>query len=600
MEESAYWHRFWRRRLSRRGVLKAAALGGAGLAAAASFGCDGDQKSPSASAGPPAPAGGLGNEPARYRGGTLNLPGFEAFISDTLDPHQTQFGPIYSSHSAVFSKVLRYIDIPQGVIATDLAESLPEVIDGVEYIIRLRPGVRFQRPSAVLDRPPTAEEQRVGGRELTAEDVKFSFQRQMNPDSPRRALYYRAYQYQTIERIETPDKYTVRVVTKEPIVTFLHYLADTNAFIVPMEVVDAKDDMDRQEAMLGTGPFIWDRLEPLQRSRFVANPDWFGWDDPELGRPYIEAYQSLFIADDATLEVAFRDKKLDAALQVANARWVLNVRQSFPEVIGIDTGFAAWLNVRLLVDRPPFNDFKLRRALHLAADRQQMIDALWQGWGRMQGPISPILKRWALPERELMSEPGYRTDRSQRQQDLQEARQLYEAAGSPKLEMVFADQPDYVRQFAPQFQRHLEDVLGASVETRIRNYLYIAEGHLRGSIAMSFQFDNGWIDLDDWVYPSFHSRGPKNSFRLEDPTLDRMLEAQRREFDFERRQKLGWEIQHYLLDNVLARLDYVTPTILWLAWPHYRNFNPSPFFGNSFWLADAWLDRDQPSFKERG
>ncbi|HEU4760527.1 MAG TPA: ABC transporter substrate-binding protein, partial [Dehalococcoidia bacterium] len=368
MLQSPYWQRFWRRRLSRRRFLAASAVG---LSAAALGGCGGgsgsDRPTPTAL---PAGAPGDAPPPASSRGGTLFLPGFEAFTSDTLDPHQTQFGPIYSSHSAVFSKILFYQDVREGVIAGDLAREVPESVDGHEYVIPLRSGVHFQRPSAALGRGPSAQERAVDGRELTADDVVFSFRRQMDPNSPRHPYYYRSYQYEAIERIEAVDPYTVRIVAKEPSALMLHYLADTNAFIVPREVIDQNDTMNSQEAMIGTGPFIWDELLPLNKSRFVRNPDWFGWDEPALGRPYIEAYESHFLADDTTLEATFREKKIDAALQVTNPAWVLKVRQEFPEVVGRDVGFSAWLNTRLLVDRPPFSDFRVRKAIHLAADRQ--------------------------------------------------------------------------------------------------------------------------------------------------------------------------------------------------------------------------------------
>lgn len=596
-----YWERpangprgqLWRRRLSRRRLLAATALGGAGLAAAAFVGCGGRNApgpSPGASSLPQGPV---------TPGGTLRLPGFEAFLADTLDPHQTQFGPVYSSHSAVFSKLLRYQDSQQGVTTTDLAREMPEAVDGAEYVLRLRPGVRFQRPSQTLGREASPEERALDGRELTAHDVAFSFQRQMDPASPRRPFYYRAYQYERIERVEAVDDHTVRFVLKEPLALFLHMLADTNAFIVAPELVDDGDEINRQSAMIGTGPFIWDELLPLQESRFLRNPDWFGWDDPDLGRPYVDGYMSLFLVDDATLEAVFRDKKIDAALQVANPAWVEQVRQEFPEVVGEDVPFAAWVNSRFLVDRPPFQDFRLRKALHLATDRQQVLDAVFRGRALLHGPLSPVLERWALPPEELASLPGYRSSPAEREEDVREARLLYEAAGSPPITVTFADQPSYVPDFAPQYVSQLREALGAEVSAVIRTYVQLAEGFQRGDFAMTWQFDNGWIDPDDWLFPFFHSRGPKNSFRLSDERLDGMLEAQRREFDADRRRDLLLDIQRYLLDSVLARLDYADPVSLWVAWPYYRGFRPSPFFGESFHLADAWIDRNEPSFEGR-
>ena len=603
MDESNYWQRFWRRRLSRRRVLRAAALGGAGLAAAAVVGCAGEEKeaTPRALLSPtvsPSPTPFV-YEPAAYRGGTLHLPGYEAFVSDTLDPHQTEFGPVYSSHSAVFSKVLRYEDIERGDIVPDLAEAMPETPDPLTYIIRLRRGVRFHQPSAVLGRSASAEERAVGGRELTAEDVKYSFERQMNEESPRRALYFRAHQYQTIDSIEVVDPLTLRIRTKRPTAPFLHFLADSSAFIVAKELVDESDEMNRQEAMLGTGPFMWDELKPLVRSSFVRNPDWFGWGEPELDRPYIDGYKSHFLFDDASIEAAFRTKKLDVAFQVNNPDWVAKLRQDEPDLINFDMGFAAWIKAAFRIDQPPYNDIRLRRAIHLASDRQQMLEAFWQGYGKMQGPVGWVLKQWALPQEELFKKPGYRLSKQEREEDEREARRLYEAVGSPDLKVIFADQPAYIQQFAPQYKRQLEKVLGAKVDYDIWTYPQISEGSQRGTVPFAFAYDNGWIDLDDWLYPYFHTDGPKNESGLSDVTLDRMLEAQREEFDPAERQRLGYEIQHYVLDNVLTRLDFVAAIWLWVAWPYYRNFRPTPFFGNSFLMANAWLDQSNPIWGSR-
>jgi peptide/nickel transport system substrate-binding protein len=603
MDESHYWQRFWRRRLSRRRVLRAAALGGAGLAAAAVVGCGGEEKeaTPTALASPtvaatPTP---YTYEPAAYTGGTLHLPGYEAFVFDTLDPHQTEFGPIVSSHSAVFSKVLRYEDIERGVIVPDLAEAMPETPDELTYIIRLRRGVRFHQPSAVLDRSASDEEKAVGGRELTAEDVKYSFERQMNEDSPRRALYLRAHQYETIDSIEVVDSHTLTIRTKRPTAPFIHYLADSSAFIVAKELVDENDEMNRQAAMLGTGPFMWNELKPLRESSFVRNPDWFGWGEPELGRPHVDGYKSSFLFDDASIEAAFRTKKLDVAFQVNNPEWVIKLREDEPNLISVDKGFAAWVKAAFRIDQPPYNDIRLRRAIHLASDRQQMLQAFWQGYGKMQGPVGWVLTQWALPQEELLKKPGYRLSKEEREEDEQEARRLYEAAGSPDLKVIFADQPAYIQQFAPQYERQLEKVLGGNVEYDVWTYPQISAASARGEVPFVFAYDNGWIDLDDWLYPYFHTDGPKNESGLSDPTLDAMLEAQREEFDPAERQRLGYEIQNYLLDNVLTRLDFVAATWLWVAWPYYRNFRPIPFFGNSFLMADAWLDQSNPVWGSR-
>jgi len=107
------------------------------------------------------------------------------------------------------------------------------------------------------------------------------------------------------------------------------------------------------------------------------------------------------------------------------------------------------------------------------------------------------------------------------------------------------------------------------------------------------------IDLDDWLYPYFHSQGVKNSFMLADAELDRLLDAQRAEFDFQKRQQLGYEIQRYLLDKVVARLDWVAFTERTTMWPYRRNHKHEPWMGLTYRWANEWLDKTDPTYQGR-
>jgi hypothetical protein len=78
-----------------------------------------------------------------------------------------------------------------------------------------------------------------------------------------------------------------------------------------------------------------------------------------------------------------------------------------------------------------------------------------------------------------------------------------------------------------------------------------------------------------------------------------MLEAQRQEFDQERRQQLVYDIQRYLLDNVVARLDYVSLISRGTRWPYCKNMEYAPWFGDVYCRADVWLDSADPTFQGR-
>ena len=109
------------------------------------------------------------------------------------------------------------------------------------------------------------------------------------------------------------------------------------------------------------------------------------------------------------------------------------------------------------------------------------------------------------------------------------------------------------------------------------------------------------------MFPYFHSTGSKNSFRLNDPDLDLMLEAQRREFDIDARKVLGDQIQRYLLGRegdgmqpgAHARIDYATPYTATISWPYLKNRTAFPWFGNSYWSANVWIDKSDPSYSGR-
>jgi len=643
-DESPYWSNFWARRVSRRRLLTGTALAGSGLAAAAVVGCGGASTGPNASGGTSAagdisqiqavvPADGrqqFSVAPPNSRGGTLVYIGFDPVVLDRYDPHQTQFGPMYSNQSAVFSKLYRYASHQEPTwenILPDLAESAPEMVEPppetMTYIIKIRKGVKFHNTEAIRANFPS-----LAGRELTVDDIIYSYQRQANQDSYQRSYYYRSSQYGTIDKLEKIDNYTLRIKTKEPTAPFYHFLADTNAMIIPQEIVDMEpgpdgrpwDSVDSFRArgpspgdrMIGTGPFMWDKLTFGIEFLARRNPEWFGWGKPELGRPYLEAYKATGQGlNDATIESLFRRKEIDTAGFIDNPGWIAKIKDEIPDLVFHRDQSSGWVNSRFKAFCKPFDDWKVRRALHLAVDRQEVVDVIGSGAWTKVGPVGGAIKYWALPQEELEKLPGYRTG-PERDQDVKEARQLYEAAGKPAIPQIwFADVPDYIRRFAQTYIQTIKRNLGIDSEIRFQTVPYsrIAEGLVKpecDQAGMTWGFDNGWIDLDDWVYPYFHTKGPKNSFQVSDPALDKMLEDQRREFNVDKRRALGYDIQRYLLGETkqdapaaLTRLEYAAPGGGTISWPYMKNRSSFPWFGNSYWGAEVWLDQSDPTYQGR-
>ena len=143
------------------------------------------------------------------------------------------------------------------VVKTDAGKTMSlETPDNLTYIVKVRPNVRFHDTEKIRKDFP-----QVAGRELTAEDVRYSIERQLNTESPKAGLYYRMGQWETLDKIELIDPMTIKFVTKRPTAPFIHYLADTHNFIIARELVDPdEDDMDSPDKMIGTGPFILDKF----------------------------------------------------------------------------------------------------------------------------------------------------------------------------------------------------------------------------------------------------------------------------------------------------------------------------------------------------
>jgi peptide/nickel transport system substrate-binding protein len=648
-DDKNYWDKFWDKKVSRRRLLSTTALAGGGLAAAAVVGCSSDSstgddnKSPGATDKPTGqrfldiayqkPVDGRKTfevAPTDSRGDVYTYIGFDAVVLDRYDPHQTQFGPMYSNQSAVFSKLYRYASHEEPTwdnILPDLAASAPEMVEDppLTYNIKLNQGVKFHDTDKIRGDFPN-----LAGRELTADDVIYSYERQRNKDSYQRTYYYRSSQYETIDTIKKIDDYTIQIKTKEPTAPFYHFMADTNAMIIPKEIVDDQpgpdghtpwDSVDAYgtrtpvpaDRMIGTGPFIWDHLTFGIEFKAVRNPNWFGWGEKSKGRPYLDGYKATGQGlNDATVESLFRRKQIDSAGFIDNPEWILNILDEMPDLKFSRQQVSGWLNSRLKTYAAPFNDWRVRRAFHLGVDRQDIVDIIGSGAWYKVGPVNSAIAYWALPNDELLASPGYRTDQAGRDADIAEARQLYEAAGKPDIPQIwFADVPGYIGSFATTYINTMKANLGITSEIHYQTvpYARIAEGLVNPEAdlgAFTWGYDNGWIDLDDWVYPYFKSGGPKNSFKVSDPDLDVLLDKERREFDPAKRKLIGYDIQRYLLgitkqDAPAAnnRIDYACPGGGGVRWPYSRNETSWPWFGNQYWAAEGWFDKTDPSYQGR-
>jgi peptide/nickel transport system substrate-binding protein len=603
-------------RISRRSFLAGAALITAGGASTGIFGCDDSGK-------PTSTVAGLQATPDTDRlvpgvsGGTLRLYDFSALTYDTLDPHLTQLGPIVDVHAAIFSRLLRYDDERAGAIAPDLAAAMPEQPDPQTFIFTIRDGVRFHDTARFRATFPA-----TSGRLFTADDARLSIERQMNRNSPRARRFFRHANWDVIERIEVPDAQRLIIRTREPVAPMLNFFAGRNAFVIPREVVDhQRDEITSSDALIGTGPFVLDAFEERVVVRLRRNPSWFAADESAVagpGRPFLDGIDAYFSPqEDAFQRAAFERRIVDATGFVDPAEIARAHKTNLADITLEQTDAGVVLAMRLLLDRPPFRDDRIRRALHLAIDRGALIDLLYppadgEPSARPSGPIAPGVSRWSIDAESLAREPGYRPTPDARAADLRDARALWDAATGgtvSELRIVFAGVPRTISERAVDaVKRQLREALGVTVGSQVdpSGYNLIANAYLRnleaateGVIGCTFSLEDGGVDLDDWLYPHFRSGAPMNSYNLQDAQLDALLDAQRTEFDEQARRRIGLDAQEYLLANVNARIEICAPVERRLVWGYVRNSRIPLGHGSTQDLAHVWLDTSHPAFASR-
>ena len=294
--------------------------------------------------------------PPRY-GGTF----VRALNGDppSIDPYHTTTSMMTIPMSAVYERLIQ-VPIEAGTDSTlqvsvpGLAESWDISDDFLKYTFHLRKGVKWH------NRPP------VNGRELDAEDVKFTFDLFNSPASVQRGYF------ESVNRVEAPDKYTAVFYMKKISPAILATLNDPGrGFILSRELADPAS-LARRQTAVGTGPFMatgdWEYRVGIALRR---NPDYWVTDQRGNRLPYLDGWRLVIIPDASALVTAFRTGKIDQGASFPNPTAVRALISTNPTAMIQERppntyGSVSTTGVRL--DKAPWNDVRVRRALSLAID----------------------------------------------------------------------------------------------------------------------------------------------------------------------------------------------------------------------------------------
>jgi peptide/nickel transport system substrate-binding protein len=323
---------------------------------------------------------------AQERGGTL----IAAFSADPagFDPVRGPSGMSHVVIEQVYS-TLMLLD-PEANPIPGLAESYEVSEDGLEYTFKLRDGVTFHN-----------------GDPLSAEDVKFSFDRLRAPDSG----YSYGSQVETIDEVEVVDPLTVRFKLSQRTGPFLIYMAFPGSSIVPKNLVESGHDLNAQP--VGSGPFKFVSYQPRTAIKFERNENFY-----EEGKPYFDAMEYRIISDITALTNAVMSGVVNFSNEIPPKDW--STIQSNPDLVGktIEGSRYYWLLPNN--EHPPLDDPKVRQAIAHAIDRQAIVTGAF--FGQATPILGGVIPQWnwgyadlqyfaptGNPERakELLAEAGY-------------------------------------------------------------------------------------------------------------------------------------------------------------------------------------------------
>lgn len=442
--------------------------------------------------------------------------------------------------------------------------------------IKLRKGVKFPAKPGVMPE-----------RELVADDVVFSFTR-MNTSAKRTQGYY-----DHVDKVEAKDKHTV-------VFTFNKFIADWdyrfgNGFfsgIMPKEVADA--GAGNWKNVNGTGPFMLTNVAQGNSLTFTKNPVY--WDKDVIGGkeyklPFVDRVVHRVIKDETTQHAALRTGKLDI-LSSISAEAARELKKSTP-----DLKWNRWLTptanrVALRVDTKPFTDVRVRRALNMAVNKQEIIDKYYGGEAEMF--TFPMHPEYVGYHRPLKEQPAsvqelFKYDPAKAKKLLAEAG--YANGFSFKMQVCTCT-PDQM-ELMPLVAAYLE---GVGVKMEIVPMEYGA--HL--SAMTSHTNAAGYLTWGPDTNPTtslrvnFGKGQVYNAPMMDDAKFDARVAEANGERDEKKRQQILRELTTYVLDQAPA-IWMPAPYRYTAWWPWVKNYGGEMFVGGGRFApihARIWIDQD--------
>jgi peptide/nickel transport system substrate-binding protein len=497
------------------------------------------------------------------RGGILQV----ALAADppSLDAQQEQTFAVTQPMSAVYNNLIVLDPHNYPEVIGDVAKSWTISDDYLTYTFTLHEGIKFH-----------------DGSELTSADVKASWEKVVFPKegviSPRRG------NYQMIKSIEAPDRSTVIFRLHHPSPPIMTHLAHPANFIYPKKYLDTDPHYFKTHAV-GSGPY---KLKNYVRGSYIElerNPDYW-----KKGLPYLDGLKYFIIVDTSARATALRGGRVDIELRFLPPGDVEAIKQSLGDkIVPAKIQNIGTFGVTLNVDKKPFDDERVRKALTLAIDRYDLVKTLAPITNLEHvGGIMPPTGQWAISQEELETFPGFGRDHAA---NLREAKRLLAEAGYPNgfktvltnrnIKMPYIDLAVYLISAWKK--------IGVEAEHKVEETATWSQSRVNRDFELLLDpYGSTLVGDPDEMLDKFVTGQPENWGRMSDPVVDQLFAAQSKEMNEQKRIQLVKEIQKRLLEKVW-RIPGAFTTRLEVRTARLRNYEPMPSHWNNRRFEDAWL-----------
>ncbi len=452
----------------------------------------------------------LGAAWAQTRGGTL----VAAWANPVgLDPHATSAYYSYQTLQQVLETLVDF-DNEQNMVPK-LAESWTVSDDGLTYTFNLRSDVQFSN-----------------GRGFTADDVKYTYDRLLDPDT----ASGNAWRLGAIDSIEVVDDYTVVFNLNTVNTGFLGKLASGS----PVGIIarESVEDGTIDTAPVGTGPFKITDYQPGTVVMLERNEFYWGTDANGTQLPYLDALELRIIPDDSVKRSALVSGDVDWTITVPpQALAELDARD---DVVVDRSAAPAYWYIGVNTERAPLDDVRVRQAISYAIDRGQITEAATFGTGvPTQDPI-PSVSAWAF-------------DYAPYEQNLAQAQALLEEAGvADGFDMLIMPTTEYEESIraAQVIQAQLAP-LGINVTLDTREWADWLDTQGQGNYDTFVCSWNVLLDPDDFFYAQHKTGEVFNFTGYTNPTVDDLLDRGRQETEFADRYAIYEQINREIVNDAV-------------------------------------------------